>query len=203
MTVVLLYIDMKNMNTVHVFFTYYKKAVSGLLNLYIFASCGKITTYIHWLLVYCSPPKLLPLDHGAGHLNFNVSFMYGAHGGTVGWDTAVRAGRLWVWSPMVSLEFFIDNPSGHTVALGSTQPLKEVSTRNISWWVKVASALGWQPDCLHVTVVLKSGILTLCEPPGPAQACNGIAYSLCTFCGGEKLEIVQLVSSNAVSVLVN
>jgi len=34
---------------------------------------------------------------------------------------------------MVSLEFFSDNPSGHTMALGSTQPLTEMSTRCISW----------------------------------------------------------------------
>jgi hypothetical protein len=32
------------------------------------------------------------------------------------------------------VEFFIDiNPSDRTVALGSTQPLTEVSTRSISW----------------------------------------------------------------------
>jgi len=34
---------------------------------------------------------------------------------------------------MVSLEFFTDNPSGRTMALGSTQPLTEMSTRYISW----------------------------------------------------------------------
>jgi hypothetical protein len=32
------------------------------------------------------------------------------------------------------VEFFIDiNPSDRTVALGSTQPLTEMSTRSISW----------------------------------------------------------------------
>ena len=30
------------------------------------------------------------------------------------------------------------NPSGHTVALGLTQPLTEMSTKNISWVVKAA-----------------------------------------------------------------
>jgi hypothetical protein len=34
------------------------------------------------------------------------------------------------------------NPFGRTVALGSTQPLTEMSTRNISWEVKAAGALG-------------------------------------------------------------
>jgi hypothetical protein len=29
--------------------------------------------------------------------------------------------------------FHLHNPSGHTMALGLTQPLKEISTRNISW----------------------------------------------------------------------
>jgi hypothetical protein len=41
---------------------------------------------------------------------------------------------------MVSLEFFTDNPSGRTLALGLTQPLTEMSTRNNSWRVKAAGA---------------------------------------------------------------
>jgi hypothetical protein len=36
--------------------------------------------------------------------------------------------------PDGAMEFFIDiNPSGRTMALGSTQTLTEMSTRNISW----------------------------------------------------------------------
>ena len=66
------------------------------------------------------------------------------------------------------------NPSGHTVALGLTQPLTEI-TRNISWEVKAASVYGWQTYLLHVPIVLKSGSLNLLEPSGPVQACNGIA----------------------------
>jgi len=34
------------------------------------------------------------------------------------------------------------NPSSRTMALGMTQPLTEMSTRNISWGVKVAGAWG-------------------------------------------------------------
>ena len=34
------------------------------------------------------------------------------------------------------------NPSGRTMALGSTQPLTEVSIRSISWGVKAAGVLG-------------------------------------------------------------
>jgi len=36
--------------------------------------------------------------------------------------------------------FSIDNPSGRTMALGLTQPLTDMSTRNISWEVKAAGA---------------------------------------------------------------
>jgi hypothetical protein len=35
--------------------------------------------------------------------------------------------------------FHGQNPSGHTMALGLTQTLTEMSTRNISWEVKAAS----------------------------------------------------------------
>ena len=43
--------------------------------------------------------------------------------------------------PMVSLDFFHwHKSSGSTVALGSTQPLTEMSTRNISWRLKAAGS---------------------------------------------------------------
>jgi len=41
---------------------------------------------------------------------------------------------------MMSLEFFIDNSSGRTMALELTQCLTEMSTRNICWGVKAAGA---------------------------------------------------------------
>jgi len=66
------------------------------------------------------------------------------------------------------------------MALGLTQPLTEMSTRNISWEVMAAGAYGWQPYHLHVPIVLKSGSLNLLEPSGPVQGCNGI-----DFLGGE------------------
>ena len=95
-------------------------------------------------------------------------------GSAVGWGTALQAGRSRVRFPMVSLEFFYwINPSGRTMALGSTQPLTEISARNISWGVK-----GWQPYHLQVPIVLKSGSLNLLERSGPVQACNGIDLPL-------------------------
>jgi hypothetical protein len=36
--------------------------------------------------------------------------------------------------------FHCHNPSGHTMALGSTQPLTEMSNRNISCGINVAGA---------------------------------------------------------------
>ena len=36
--------------------------------------------------------------------------------------------------------FHWHNPSGRTMAVGLTQPLTEMSTRNISWGVKAAGA---------------------------------------------------------------
>ena len=45
----------------------------------------------------------------------------------------LQIGRSLVRSQLVSLEFFIDNPSDRTKALGSNQTLTEMSTRSISW----------------------------------------------------------------------
>ena len=64
------------------------------------------------------------------------------------------------------------------MALRSTPPLTEMSTRNISWGVKVAGTYGWQPYHLRVPTVLKCGSLNLLETSGPVQACNGIALPL-------------------------
>jgi hypothetical protein len=72
----------------------------------------------------------------------------------------------------------IHNPSGCTVALGLTQPLTEMSTRNISWGVNAAGAQGCPPYHLQAPNVLKSESLNLLEPSGPVQACNGIALPL-------------------------
>jgi hypothetical protein len=71
--------------------------------------------------------------------------------------------------------FHWHNPSSCTMALGLTRPLTQMSTRIISWGVKVAGAWGWQSYHLPVPTVLKSGSLNLLEPSGPVQTPNGIA----------------------------
>ena len=59
------------------------------------------------------------------------------------------------------------------MALGLTQSLTEMRTRNISWGVT-----GGRSYHLHVPIVLKSGSLNLLEPSGPVQACDRIALPL-------------------------
>ena len=73
--------------------------------------------------------------------------------------------------------FHCHNPSGRTMALVSTQPLTEMSTRYVFWGLKSAGAYGWQTYHLHVPTVLKSGSLNLLELLGPVQACNEIDLS--------------------------
>ena len=65
--------------------------------------------------------------------------------------------------------FHSHNRSGCTMALGSTQPLKEISAKNISLGVKAAGAWGLQPYHLQVPIVMKSGSLNLLEHPGPVE----------------------------------
>jgi len=67
--------------------------------------------------------------------------------------------------------FNFHNPSGRTMALGLTQPLTEISTRNIGTW-------DWQPYHFHVPRVMKSGSLNVLEPSGPVQTCTEIAVPL-------------------------
>ena len=74
--------------------------------------------------------------------------------------------------------FHWHNPSGRTMALGSTQPLTEMSTRCISWGDKACRCVrltNLPPSC---AVVMKSGNLYFVEPSGPLQACNGTALPL-------------------------
>jgi len=71
---------------------------------------------------------------------------------------------------MVSLDFFIDIilwPYG-TMALGLTQPLTEMSTRNISWGGKDGRCVGLTTlppscaDCLEIWEPQTPGTLRVC-----------------------------------------
>ena len=92
--------------------------------------------------------------------------------------TALQAGRWRVRFPMVSLEFFIDNPSGRTVALGSAQLLTEMNTRNISWrWDKGSRCVGLTlpPSCADCLEIWEP------QPPGTLRACPGQYRDCFTF----------------------
>jgi hypothetical protein len=56
----------------------------------------------------------------------------GTRGSVVGWGTMLQAGRSRVRVPMRWIFFNCPNSSSCTMALGSTQPLIEMSTRNLS-----------------------------------------------------------------------
>ena len=58
------------------------------------------------------------------------------------------------------------------MALGSTQSLTVMNTRNISWG-KSGRFVGLTTLPLYVPIVLKSGSLNLLEPSVPVQACIG------------------------------
>jgi hypothetical protein len=55
----------------------------------------------------------------------------GARGSVVGCGTTLQAGRSPVRVPDEVDFFNLPNPSSRTIALGSTQPLTETSTRNL------------------------------------------------------------------------
>jgi hypothetical protein len=73
------------------------------------------------------------------------------------WGNGLQAGRSRVRSPILSLEFSIDIILlTALLPLGSTQPLTEMSTRNISWWGKGGRCVGLTnlpsscADCLEI-----------------------------------------------------
>jgi hypothetical protein len=70
------------------------------------------------------------------------------------------------------------NASGRPMALRSTQPLTEISTKNISWEIKATGVLVWQPHHVHVPIVLKYGSFNHLEPSGCVQTRTGIALPL-------------------------
>jgi hypothetical protein len=58
-------------------------------------------------------------------------FLFGARGSVVGWGTMLLAGRSRDRVPMRWMFFNLPNPSSRNLALGSIQPLTEMSTRNL------------------------------------------------------------------------
>jgi hypothetical protein len=72
--------------------------------------------------------------------------------------------------------FYWHNPVGRTMARGSTQPLTETSTRNISWGVNAAGAYGWQPTTFKCRLSRNLGASTSWKPQGLDRTVMGLLY---------------------------
>jgi hypothetical protein len=81
----------------------------------------------------------------------DVHVKFGVRGSVVGWGITLQAGRLRDRIPDEVDFFNLPNPSSRTMNLGSTQPLTEMSTRNIS-------AVKGRPA--HKT----DNLIAICEP---------------------------------------
>ena len=81
------------------------------------------------------------------------------------------------------------------MALRSTQPLTEMSTRNIYGWVKAAGARGWQPYHHPVPTDMKSGSLNLLESSLSLQAYTGIVSPLCLLSRNEEIHEFVILHS--------
>ena len=72
--------------------------------------------------------------------------------------------------------FHWHNPSGRTMALGSIQPLKEMSTRNISWGERGPVRKADNLNHPHVPNVSKSESLLSWNPQGLSRSVLGLLY---------------------------
>ena len=113
------------------------------------------------------------------HIKLGLLNFLGACCSAVGWGTVLKS-----WKVVGSIPdgvigiFHWHNPSGRTVALGSTQPLTEISTRNISW--------GWRrpvrkADNLTTFMCRLSwnlGTSTSWNPQGLCRPVMGLLYLL-------------------------
>jgi len=77
----------------------------------------------------------LSLPINTFRLCYTDAWCLGPRGGAVGWGIVLQAGRSQVRFSIMSGEISCwYNTSGPLKAQGSTQPLTEMSTSNISWW---------------------------------------------------------------------
>jgi len=98
-----------------------------------------LNTLTHATVIYQYSSQTLDLGHMFRKLIFHslaviltcILLKREARGGAAGSKTALQTGRSRVRFPLVSV--YWHNPSGLTTAPGSTQPLTEMNTGNISW----------------------------------------------------------------------
>jgi hypothetical protein len=107
--------------------------------------------------------RYLPLFTLTTFLIYTYLILEGARGG------AVVAGST---PDGVTGIFHWHNPSGRTMALGSTQTVTEMSTRNVSWGQR------WPVRRADNLATFMCRLSSNLEPSGPVKVCNGIALPL-------------------------
>jgi hypothetical protein len=100
----------------------------------------------------------------------------GAEAGGIRWRSWLHTGRSRVRFPMVSLEFFIYNPSGRIMTLDATQPLIQMSTRNISWGQRRPVHRADNLTTFMCRLSLNLGASTSWDPQGLSRPVMGLLY---------------------------
>jgi hypothetical protein len=110
--------------------------------------------------------------------------------GAVGWGTALKVGRSWVWFPLVSLESEFDSPWFHwnfslTYSFrphygpGVDSASKKMSTRNISWGLKRPVRGDGNLTTFMCRLSWNLGASTSWNPLGLSRPLMGLLYLLC------------------------
>jgi hypothetical protein len=126
------------------------------------------------------PTNDLPFAYAQNYLHVfilsSLLFSKGACGGVVVKALHYYSDGRGIDSRWCHWIFQWHNPSDRTMALGSTQPLVKISTRNIPGgnggrYVRVTTS-----PPLSARMLWKSGSLNLLEPSRPHRACYGTPY---------------------------